>query len=77
MIVATTHNLHIYTLPGAVTTSSDATTNSSVKKAKKKAKVSQNASTEKLSTLNMEHIVDLPPSIGEGSTFRAVRYDPL
>lgn len=74
MVIATTHNLLVYTLPGAATTSSDAATNNSVKKPKKKVKVSHNGSTEKLSALLLERTAELPSSLGEGSTFRAVRY---
>ncbi|KJA30095.1 hypothetical protein HYPSUDRAFT_60938 [Hypholoma sublateritium FD-334 SS-4] len=76
MVVATTHNLLVYTLPGAATASPNAATDSSVKKPKKKVKVSHNGSTEKLSALLLECTVELPPSTGEGSTFRAVRCHP-
>lgn len=70
VVIATTHNLLVYALPGL--TAAPLSSPVSPKKSKKNSKTSQN-DTDKLSTLKLEHTVELPSSTGEGSTFRAAR----
>ncbi|KAF8974375.1 WD40 repeat-like protein [Flammula alnicola] len=69
LVIATTHNLLVYSLPTATTPSP--------KKGKKKSKASSTTHSEKLQSLELEKTVELPSSTGEGSTFRVARYHPL
>jgi len=71
LVVATTHNLLVYALP---TVSSAAAVPASAKKKKKKTKASNNDLSEKVPSLSLQKSVEIPSSVGEGSTFRAARY---
>ena len=71
LVVTTTHNLLVYALPTLPLSPTSAT--ETPKKRKKKGKASNGGLSEKTS-LSLQKSVPLPPSIGEGSTFRAARY---
>ncbi|KAJ3517553.1 hypothetical protein NLJ89_g439 [Agrocybe chaxingu] len=76
LILATTHNLFVYTLPDVSSTTSTAPP-PSPKRTRKRAKAAASASTAKVKSLDLEKKVDLPSSTGEGSTFRVARFHPL
>ncbi|KAF9535113.1 WD40-repeat-containing domain protein [Crepidotus variabilis] len=77
VILATTHNLFVYTLPDSVSSTTTATdTPSSPRPPKKKSKLNPNGGTQKLPTLELKTRVDLPDSTAEGSSFRAIRCHP-
>ncbi|CAA7259537.1 unnamed protein product [Cyclocybe aegerita] len=76
LILATTHNLFVYSLPDVSSTTSSSPP-PSPKKTRKRAKVAASTSTAKVQSLHLEKKVDLPSSTGEGSTFRVARFHPL
>ncbi|KAF8803683.1 WD40 repeat-like protein [Phlegmacium glaucopus] len=73
LVVTTTHNLLVYALP-TVPLSTAVAPASHKKKKKRKASVVDPS--EKMSPLSLQKSVELPSSVGEGSTFRAARYHP-
>ena len=72
-MIATTHNLLVYGLPGSSSkTATDATP--STKKNKKKSKAGSNGHSLGVKALELLKTIDLPSSTGQGSTFRAAKY---
>ncbi|KIM46008.1 hypothetical protein M413DRAFT_425727 [Hebeloma cylindrosporum] len=75
LVIATTTNLLIYSLPVETQT---AALSSSPKKSKKKSnKTTTDGLAQKLQVLALQNKVELPSFTGDGSTFRAARYHPL
>lgn len=71
LVIATTTNLLVYSLP--VATQTPASSNSPKKGKKKSNKTATNGLAEKPQVLALQNKVDLPSLTGEGSTFRAAR----
>ncbi|KAF5322709.1 hypothetical protein D9619_000869 [Psilocybe cf. subviscida] len=71
LVVATTHQLLVYSLPEASEAEPNSTSSS-----KKNKKTTQKVNGTRQS-LNLVQTLNLPSTTGEGSTFRAARYHPL
>jgi len=76
LVIATTHNLLVYGLPGSASTSATQVP-PSPKKARKKSKSSANGHSLSVQPLELQITVDVPSSTGPGSTFRSARFHPL
>jgi len=75
LVIATTTNLLVYSLPVAAQTR--ALPGSPNKREKKFSKTATSGFTEKPQVLQLQNKVNLPSMTGEGSTFRAARHHPL
>lgn len=74
MILATTHNLYVYSLPESeLSTSTASESASSPKRPRKKSKPNPIGAEKKVEPLVLKKRIDLPESAAEGSTFRSVK----
>ncbi|KAF9057732.1 WD40-repeat-containing domain protein [Panaeolus papilionaceus] len=80
LVIATTHNLLVYELPNSTSTSNAEEKNPSspaAKKGKKKLTSTSNGHGEKTNALELQHTIDIPSVVEEGSTFRNAKFHPL